>query len=134
MAKDGLFFRRISDVHIKFLTPHVSIVAMGLWSIILSLSGTFEQLFTFVIFGEWIFFGLTVAAVIILRKKRPDLPRPYKTFGYPVTPILFILCALFISINTLIKEFTNAMAGLLIILLGLPAYFYWIKKTKKTQK
>ncbi len=134
MAKDGLFFRRISDVHIKFLTPHVSIVAMGLWSIILSLSGTFEQLFTFVIFGEWIFFGLTVVAVIILRKKRPDLPRPYKTFGYPVTPVLFILCALFISINTLIKEFTNALAGLLIILLGLPAYFYWIKKTKKTQK
>lgn len=134
MAKDGLFFRKISDVHPKFLTPHVSIVAMGVWSIVLSLSGTFEQLFTYVIFGEWIFFGLTVAAVIILRKKRPDLPRPYKTFGYPVTPVLFIFCALLISVNTLINEFTNAMAGLLIILLGLPAYFYWIKKTKKTQK
>lgn len=134
MAKDGLFFRKISDVHLKFLTPHVSIVAMGVWSIALSLSGTFEQLFTYVIFGEWIFFGLTVAAVIILRKKRPDLPRPYKTFGYPVTPILFIFCALLISVNTLINEFTNAMAGLVIILLGLPAYFYWIKKIKKTQK
>lgn len=131
MAKDGLFFRRISGVHAKYLTPHVSIVAMGVWSIILSLSGTFEQLFTYVIFGEWIFFGLTVAAVIILRKKKPGLPRPYKTFGYPLTPIVFILSALLISVNTLINEFFNAVAGLIIILLGLPAYFYWLKKSRK---
>jgi APA family basic amino acid/polyamine antiporter len=133
MARDGLFFKRISDVHLKFLTPHVSIVAMGIWSIVLSVSGTFEQLFTYVIFGEWIFFGLTVAAVIILRKKRPDLPRPYKTLGYPFTPLFFILSALLISVNTLINEFFNAMAGLVIILLGLPAYFYWMKKAKKTR-
>lgn len=131
MAKDGLFFKRISDVHPKFLTPHVSILAMGVWSVVLSISGTFEQLFTYVIFGQWIFFGLTVAAVIILRKKRPDLPRPYKTLGYPFTPIFFILAALLISVNTLINEFFNALAGLLIILLGLPAYFYWIRKAKK---
>jgi len=132
MAKDGLFFRRISDVHLKFLTPHVSIVAMGAWSIVLSVSGTFEQLFTYVIFGEWIFFGLTVTAVVILRKKRPDLPRPYKTLGYPFTPVFFIFSALLISINTLINEFVNALAGLVIILLGLPAYFYWMRKAKKT--
>ncbi|MBN1223445.1 MAG: amino acid permease [Candidatus Aminicenantes bacterium] len=131
MAKDGLFFKKISSVHIKFLTPHVSILAMGAWSIVLSVSGTFEQLFTYVIFGEWIFFGLTVAAVIILRKKRPDLPRPYKTLGYPVTPIIFILLAFLISVNTLINEFYNALAGLVIILLGLPAYFYWSRKAKK---
>jgi APA family basic amino acid/polyamine antiporter len=132
MAKDGLFFRKIAGVHPRYLTPHVSIVAMGAWSIVLSLSGTFEQLFTYVIFGEWIFFGLTVAAVIVLRKKRPDLPRPYKTFGYPLTPIFFILAALLISVNTLINEFFNALAGLVIILLGLPAYFYWHKKSKKS--
>ena len=132
MANDGLFFRKISNVHKKFLTPHVSIMVMGVWSIILSLSGTFEQLFTYVIFGQWIFFGLTVASVFVLRKKRPDLPRPYKTFGYPVTPVLFIICALLISVNTLINEFINAVAGLVIILLGLPAYFYWIKRAKKT--
>jgi APA family basic amino acid/polyamine antiporter len=86
-----------------------------------------------VIFGEWIFFGLTVLAVIILRKKRPNIPRPYKTFGYPITPIFFILSALLISMNTLIKEFWNAMAGLAIILLGLPAYFYWKKKSSKNR-
>ena len=128
MARDGLFFKKIQGVHPRFLTPHVSIVTMGIWSIILSMSGTFQQLFTYVIFGQWIFFGMTAGAVIILRKKRPDLPRPYKTLGYPVTPILFILSALFISVNTLINEFLNALAGLIIIALGLPAYFYWKKK------
>jgi len=131
MARDGLFFKKISRVHPRFLTPHVSIVTIGVWSIILSISGTFEQLFTYVVFGQWIFFGLTVVAVIILRKKRPDLPRPYRTFGYPVTPIIFILSALFISVNTLLNQFFNALAGLVIILLGLPAYFYWSRKAKK---
>jgi APA family basic amino acid/polyamine antiporter len=128
MANDGLFFRKIAAVHSRFLTPHVSIVALGLWSIVLSVSGTFEQLFTYVIFGQWIFFGLTVAAVIILRKKRPDLPRPYRTWGYPVTPIVFILSAFLISVNSLIREFWNSFAGLAIILLGVPAYLYWNRK------
>jgi APA family basic amino acid/polyamine antiporter len=126
MARDGLFFKRIADAHPKYLTPYISIVAISVWSIILSLFfGTFEQLFTYVIFGQWIFLGLTVAAVIILRKKRPDMPRPYKTWGYPFTPIFFILAALFISLNSLINEFRNAVIGLIIILLGVPVYFYW---------
>ncbi len=131
MARDGLFFKRIADCHPKFLTPYVSIVAITVWSIILSLFfGTFEQLFTYVVFGQWIFFGLTVAAVMILRKKRPDMPRPYRTWGYPFTPIFFILAALFISLNSLINEFRNAVAGLAIILLGVPVYFYWKNKKK----
>jgi APA family basic amino acid/polyamine antiporter len=131
MARDGLFFKRIAEAHPKFRTPHVSIIAMCVWSIILSLFfGTFEQLFTYVVFGQWIFFGLTVAAVIVLRKKRPDLPRPYKTWGYPVTPILFILAAVFISMNSFINEFRNAVIGLVIILLGVPAYFYWKNKRR----
>ena len=131
MARDGLFFKRIADVHPKYLTPYVSIVAISVWSIILSLFfGTFEQLFTYVVFGQWIFFGLTVAAVMILRKKRPDMPRPYRTWGYPFTPIFFILAALFISLNSLINEFRNAVAGLAIILLGVPVYFYWKNKKK----
>jgi APA family basic amino acid/polyamine antiporter len=130
MAKDGLFFPQIAAVHPKFLTPHVSIIAIGLWSIVLSLSGTFEQLFTYVVFGQWIFFGLTVAAVIILRLKRPDLPRPYKTWGYPVTPVVFILAALYIAASALINQFWNAMAGLGIIVLGLPFYFIWKRRAK----
>lgn len=135
MAKDGVFFKGLAAVHPKFLTPHVSIIAMGIWSMILILFfGTFERLFTYVIFGQWIFFGLTVAAVIILRKKRPDLPRPYKTWGYPITPIVFIVAALYISINSLITQFWNAMGGLAIILAGLPFYFYWKVKNSKLQR
>ncbi|MFC1659852.1 APC family permease [Gemmatimonadota bacterium] len=133
MARDGVFFRRIADVHSRFRTPHVAILAMGVWSIVLSLSGTFEQLFTYVIFGQWIFFGLTVGAVLILRKKRPDIPRPYRTIGYPVTPVLFILAALFISLNTLINELWNAMAGLVIIGLGVPAYLFWNRKAESAR-
>jgi APA family basic amino acid/polyamine antiporter len=131
MAKDKLFFEGIAKVHPRYLSPHISIIAISLWSIVLSLSGTFEQLFTYVIFGEWIFFGLTVAAVFVLRKKRPELPRPYKTWGYPVTPAIFVLAAFLISLNSLIKTFWNSMAGLGIILLGIPAYFYWRRKQIK---
>jgi APA family basic amino acid/polyamine antiporter len=130
MSRDRLFFQAISRVHPRFLTPHVSIIAIGLWSIVLSLSGTFEQLFTYVIFGQWLFFGLTVAAVFVLRKKRPGLPRPYRTWGYPLTPAVFILAAFLISLNSLVKEFWNSMAGLAIIMLGIPAYFYWKRKRK----
>ncbi len=128
MAADGLFFKKISSVHPRFLTPHVSILALGGWSILLSLSGTFEQLFTYVIFGQWIFFGLTVAAVLILRRKRPDLPRPYKAWGYPITPLIFVVSAFLISVNSLVNEFWNAFAGLAIIFLGVPAFIYWRRK------
>ncbi len=128
MAKDGLFFRQLAEVHPKFLTPHVSIIATGAWAAVLSLSGTFEQLATYVIFGQWIFFGLTAGAVIVLRKKRPDLARPYRTPGYPITPIVFICAALFISVNTLLMQPINALAGLGIILVGVPAFLYWQKK------
>lgn len=131
MARDGLFFQKIAAVHPKYLTPHVSIVTLGLWSAILSLSGTFNQLLTYVIFGQWIFFGLTVAAVFVLRRKRPDLPRPYKTWGYPITPALFILCAIYISLNSLVTQFESAMFGLLVILVGIPAYLYWKRRAPK---
>lgn len=131
MARDGLFFKRIADVHPRFLTPYFSIIALGLWSLILTLLlETFQALFTYVIFGQWLFFGLTVGAVFVLRKKRPDIPRPYKTWGYPVTPVIFILAALFISLNSLYERPKESFFGLLIILLGLPAYFYWKRKSR----
>lgn len=129
MARDGLFFRRLADVHPKYRTPHVSIVALGVWSAFLSLTGTFEQLYTYVIFVLWIFMGMTIAAVIILRKKRPDLARPYRAWGYPATPVLFILAALFISANTLINQTKESLAGLGIILLGIPAFLFWKKRS-----
>ncbi len=133
MARDGLFFKKISEVHPRFLTPHVSIIAITAWSILLTLTGTFEQLFTYVIFGEWIFFGLTVAAVMVLRKKRPDLHRPYRTWGYPVTPIIFVMAAFYVAVGSLIGSFRNSMFGLLIICLGIPAFFYWRRKAARSQ-
>jgi len=117
-------------VHPRFLTPHKAILAMGIWSAVLCVSGTFEQLFTYVIFGLWVFFSLTVFAVLILRRTRPDLPRPCRTWGYPVTPILFVLSALYISFSTLITQPINAIAGLGIILTGVPVYVYWSRMKK----
>ena len=134
MARDGLFFRKIAEAHPRFLTPHLSIVALGVWALVLTLLlETFQALFTYVVFGQWIFFGLTVGAVIVLRKKRPDLPRPYKTLGYPVTPVIFILAALYISVNSLVSQPKEAAFGLGIILLGVPAYLYWRSRTPKAE-
>lgn len=125
MAQDGLFFKQVARVHPRFLTPHVSIILLASWAAVLSFSGTFEQLFSYVIFGFWIFMGLTVAGVIILRRKRPDLPRPYRTWGYPVTPLLFILSSIFLTINSLIQTFWNSFIGLALILLGIPVFYLW---------
>jgi APA family basic amino acid/polyamine antiporter len=125
MARDGLFFKGVARVHPRFLTPHLSILMLAAWATVLSLSGTFEQLFSYVIFGFWIFMGLTVAGVIVLRRRRPDLPRPYKTWGYPVTPLLFILSSVFLTVNSLIQTFWNSAIGLALILLGIPVYFVW---------
>jgi len=131
MARDGVFFKNVARLHPRFLTPHFAILAGSLWAALLCVSGTFEQLFTYVVFGLWIFFGLTVGAVMILRKKRPGLPRPYRTWGYPVTPVLFMAAALFISVNTLINKFWNSFIGLAIIFLGIPAYLFWRSRSAR---
>jgi basic amino acid/polyamine antiporter, APA family len=134
MARDGLFFKKIAEAHPRFRTPHLSIIALGVWALVLTLLlETFQALFTYVVFGQWIFFGLTVGAVIVLRKKRPDLPRPYKTLGYPVTPVIFILAALYISVSSLVNQFKETVFGLGIILLGVPAYLYWKSRTPQAE-
>jgi APA family basic amino acid/polyamine antiporter len=125
MAKDGFFFKALAAVHPRFRTPHTAIIALSVWGGLLCATGSFEQLYTFAMFGYWIFMGLAVAGVIILRKKRPDLLRPYKVWGYPVTPVLFILGMVFLTINSLFKSFWNAFAGLGLIALGVPVYFFW---------
>jgi APA family basic amino acid/polyamine antiporter len=131
MAKDGLFFRKMAAVHPKYHTPYVSILVVGAWSIVLSLSGTFEQLLRYAVFGNWIFMALAAAAVFILRRKRPDLPRPYKALGYPVTPAVFLFAAVFVVGSALIGAFQDSRWGLVIIALGVPAYLYWNRKRKR---
>jgi basic amino acid/polyamine antiporter, APA family len=127
-ARDGLFFRSIARVHPRFHTPGVSILALSAWAALLVLSGSYDQLFTYVIFASWLLYGMTTAAVIVLRRKRPDLIRPYSTLGYPVVPVLFVASALCLVISTLFDSPRESLLGLALILAGLPFYFHWRKQ------
>ncbi|MCP4727211.1 MAG: amino acid permease [bacterium] len=128
MAKDRLFFRKAAEVHPKFKTPGYAIMLQAVWAIILTISGTFEQLITFVMFVAIAFWIAAALSVFTLRKKYPDLHRPYKTWGYPVIPVLFILASLVILINTLLEKPAESIAGIIISLTGVPVYYYWKRK------
>ncbi|OPZ79979.1 MAG: Serine/threonine exchanger SteT [bacterium ADurb.Bin429] len=129
MARDGLFFRRLASVHPHWRTPAPSIAAMCAWAALLVFSGHYEQLFTYVIFASWIMYGMTTAAVIVLRYRRPDLPRPYRTLGYPVVPVLFVLTACILVLSTLFDSPNESLRGIVLIALGLPFYFHWKRRT-----
>jgi APA family basic amino acid/polyamine antiporter len=128
MARDGLFFRRVGKVHPKFKTPGFSIVIQTIWASLLALTGTFEQLFTFAMFAGILFWVLAAAAIFTLRKKRPDLPRPYKAWGYPVVPMIFILALSGILLNTLIRRPVESLSGLALMTVGVPVYYMWKRK------
>ena len=125
MARDGLFFKSFAFVHPRHGTPAVAIWGLCAWSAVLALSGTFEQLLTYVVFVGWIFYALGTASVIVLRRKRPHVTRPYRVPGYPVTPVLFILAAIALVVNTIVAQPKVAGIGLAMVLLGAPAYWYW---------
>ena len=125
MARDGLFFQRVAIVHPVHRTPSVSILALSAWAAVLVLSGRYDQLYTYVIFASVILYGMATAAVIVLRHKRPELPRPYRTIGYPIVPIVFILGIISLVISTLWHSPRESLMGLALIALGLPFYFYW---------
>ena len=125
MAVDGVFFKRAAYVHPKYRTPTFSIIFQSAWAILLILSGNFLQLITYVAFTDWIFFALTAATVIVFRRKHPSLEHPYRTWGYPVTPIFFILVSSWFVINTLVNSPTQAIAGLGFLALGVPVYYLW---------
>jgi APA family basic amino acid/polyamine antiporter len=126
MAADGVFFRKVADVHPRFRTPAVAIVMQTVWAIVLILFwGTFEDLISYVVFTDWIFFALTAAAVIVLRRRRPDAVRPYRVWGYPVTPLFFIAVAVWFVANTLVQKPQQALAGAILLGLGVPAYLLW---------
>jgi basic amino acid/polyamine antiporter, APA family len=123
MAKDGYFFPALASVHPRFKTPGVSMIVLSVWSCVLILSGWYEQLYNFVIFGSWILYGMTAAAVIVLRRKRPDLPRPYRALGYPFTPVVFVLVAAMLLLSTLQHSPREALLGLALMAVGIPFYF-----------
>ena len=125
MAKDGVFFRVVARIHPRYQTPAVALIVLGAWSTVLAVSGSFEQLYTYVIFAMWIFSAAAIAGVIILRRRMPDLHRPYKVWGYPILPIAFILAALAIVANTLVSKPKESVLGLAIVLAGVPLYYAW---------
>jgi amino acid transporter len=128
MARDGFFFRPMSRISASRGTPGAAILLLAVWSSLLVFSGRFEQLFTYVIFASWVVYGLTAAAVIVLRRKRPDMERPYRTFGYPVVPWLFIVGAAGVVVSTLIDSPRESLMGLVLILSGVPFYYRWKRR------
>jgi len=125
MARDGLFFKKVGTVHPRFKTPGFAVLLQAIWASILALTGTFEQLFTFAMFAGILFWALAAAAIFTLRKKYPDLPRPYKAWGYPVVPWVFIIALSGILLNTLIRRPVESLAGVGLMVIGIPVYYIW---------
>ena len=125
MAQDGLFFRSLAKIHPVHRTPTACIVAQGVWSIVLTFSGSYEQLGTYAIFAVFLFHTATGAALFVLRWRRPNWPRTYRAWGYPWTSIVFILTSLAFVTNTLVVRPIESLWGLLLMALGLPAYLWW---------
>ncbi len=129
MAQDGAFFRRMAAIHPKWRTPAFSLIGQGIWAAVLTLSGRYDQLYTYVIFGMILSYTLTVIGLFILRWKRPDVPRPYRCTGYPWLPAIYVLVGVAWTLNTVIQRPAEAFWGALIVLIGVPGYLYWKRKS-----
>ena len=129
-ARDGLFFRKFAEVHPQHQTPGFAIIAQGLWAAVLLVSGSYESLVDYAMFAIWLSYGFMVAGVIVLRIKRPGLVRPYRMWGYPVTPILFLLITTWFLGNMIVSRPVPSLAGLGLILTGVPIYFAWARQYK----
>jgi len=131
MAKDKLFFQSMKSVHPRFRTPAKSLVIQCTWACLLTLTGTYDQLFTYVIFAGWIFYALGAAGIFIMRKKMPDAKPAYRVPGYPYVPVLFIVVATWFVYNTLVEQTADSVVGLLLLVAGIPFYIYWERQMKK---
>ncbi len=130
MARDRVFFAKLAEVHPRFGTPALAIVASSVWAMMLAVTGTFEQLLTYVVFSGWIFYALGGLAIFAYRRKQPDLPRPFRTPGYPLTPLLFVASAAAIVLNTIVSQPGRAAVGLGLVLLGVPAFYAWRSRSR----
>jgi APA family basic amino acid/polyamine antiporter len=125
MAEDRLFFRRAGELHPRHRTPIFGLAVQAVWASVLCLSGTYNQLLDYVIFASVLFYFLTTLALFRLRRKRPDLPRPVKAFGYPVVPGLYMVAAAALMVVLLVRKPLFTWPGLIIVALGIPVYLVW---------
>jgi len=125
MAKDRLFFQRAAEVDPVHHTPRFALAVQCVWTVLLILSGSYSDLLDYVIFAALLFYILTTSALFVLRRRRPDLERPYRAFGYPVLPALYILTAVALEVILLLYKPYYTWPGLIIVVLGLPVYFIW---------
>jgi APA family basic amino acid/polyamine antiporter len=127
-AASGAVSPAFGRVHPRYHTPAFAIVTLGVWGALLTLSGTYEEITAYVVFGSWAFYGLTALAVIVLRRKLPDAPRPYRAWGYPYATLAFVAVTSWFLWNTLVHDARNAAIGIALLLVSLPCYYYWSRK------
>jgi len=125
MAKDGLFFSSVGRVHSRYHTPASSLMVQAVWAAILTLTGSYNELLDYVIFAVVLFYILTIAGIFRLRRTQPDAPRPYRAWGYPVLPLLYIAFASFVELALLTHKTGRSFAGLSIVAIGIPVYYFW---------
>lgn len=130
MAQDGVFFKRMAVIHPKWRTPAFSLIGQGIWAALLTLSGRYDQLYTYVMYGMVLSYTLTVIGLFILRWKRPDIPRPYRCTGYPWLPAIYVLVTAGWVLNMIVTRPTEAFWGTTIVLIGVPGYLYWKWRAK----
>ena len=132
MARDGVFFHFAERIHPSFRTPSGSLILLGSIAALLALSGTYEELYSLFVFAVWIFFALTAIALLRLRRKEPNLIRPYRAWGYPCTPLIFLAAALALTVNLWMVRPVRSSLGLAVILLGIPFFYRWHKRPRAT--
>jgi APA family basic amino acid/polyamine antiporter len=133
MARDGVFFQFAKRIQPKFHTPSGSLIFLGIVAAVLALTGTFEELYSLFVFAVWIFFALTAIALLRLRRTEPDLPRPYRAWGYPWTPLIFLCAALALTINLWMVQPVRSTLGLVVIAAGIPFFYYWRKSPQAAE-
>lgn len=129
MARDGVFFQKLGEVHPRYHTPAAAVLGSGVVAVVLALLGTFEQLLNYVVFVGWVFYGLGGASIFVFRRTKPDAPRPFRVPGYPWTPLLFVISAAAIVLNTVLSQpIQQTLLGFGMVALGVPAYWFWQRR------
>jgi basic amino acid/polyamine antiporter, APA family len=131
MSRDGLFFKSVGKLHPRYKTPVAGLLVQAVWTVVLCISGTYGQLLDYIIFAELVFYILTIVGLFVLRVKQPNAPRPYKAWGYPVLPAIYIAMAAWICVVLLRYKPQYTWPGLVLVLLGIPVYLFWSRRIAK---